>query len=246
MMAKADPEQKAVVARVMDEFKHGDLKGGGGQKVRNPKQAIAIALSEAGESNRQTPAQNRARLAHTKAAGGGATRADLYAEATRRGDQGTLANDQGRAGRGGDVVKRIAAALFGVCLFGGLAWAATPDEIVANRQNVMKQMSHIGKDFKGADGTDTAKLSPEADKLADLGHDIAAMFPVGTEEAHETEALPYVWSNRADFEARSAQFAADTAKLAQLGHGKDPAALTAQWAVVQNECGACHRNFKHH
>ena len=33
--------------RVMGEFKEGSLKSSSGQKVKNPKQAIAIALSEA-------------------------------------------------------------------------------------------------------------------------------------------------------------------------------------------------------
>ena len=37
------------VKKVMGEFKRGTLKSGGsGKKVTNPKQAIAIALSEAG------------------------------------------------------------------------------------------------------------------------------------------------------------------------------------------------------
>jgi hypothetical protein len=35
------------VQKVMREFKEGTLKSSGGQKVKNPKQAIAIALSEA-------------------------------------------------------------------------------------------------------------------------------------------------------------------------------------------------------
>ena len=41
---------KGKVAKVMDEFKHGELKSGKdgkGGKVTNPKQAIAIGLSEA-------------------------------------------------------------------------------------------------------------------------------------------------------------------------------------------------------
>jgi hypothetical protein len=38
------------VSKVMREFKSGDLKSSSGKKVTNPKQAIAIALSEAGKS----------------------------------------------------------------------------------------------------------------------------------------------------------------------------------------------------
>ena len=40
------------VGKVMREFKKGDLKSSSGQKVTNPKQAIAIGLSEAGISKK--------------------------------------------------------------------------------------------------------------------------------------------------------------------------------------------------
>jgi hypothetical protein len=43
---------QAKVSRVMREFKKGDLRSSSGQKVTNPKQAIAIGLSEAGISKK--------------------------------------------------------------------------------------------------------------------------------------------------------------------------------------------------
>jgi len=47
--------KRAKVARVMREFKEGRLKGGRGRrgKVKNRRQAIAIALSESGQSRRR-------------------------------------------------------------------------------------------------------------------------------------------------------------------------------------------------
>lgn len=51
----------------MHEFRHGELKRGRGGKVKNPQQAIAIALSEAGASNQQLPAENRHKLKRTEA-----------------------------------------------------------------------------------------------------------------------------------------------------------------------------------
>lgn len=41
------------VGKVMSEFKAGKLKSSSGKKVTNPKQAIAIGLSEAGMSNKK-------------------------------------------------------------------------------------------------------------------------------------------------------------------------------------------------
>jgi hypothetical protein len=107
-MPKQSKAQKDTVERVMHEFKHGELKANSGRKVKNPKQAIAIALSEAGASNQQSPKENKRRLRKTKAkeragktgkaraeggsrgrtsakgGSGGKTRAELYRQAKRR------------------------------------------------------------------------------------------------------------------------------------------------------------------
>jgi uncharacterized protein DUF6496 len=85
--------QKETVGRVMHEFKHGELKTSRGKKVRNPKQAIAIGLHEAGASKYESPERNRKNLRRTKAREGqGATgkggrehtRAQLYEQAKLR------------------------------------------------------------------------------------------------------------------------------------------------------------------
>jgi len=110
MAPKESESQKETVGRVMHEFKHGELRsGGGGQKVKNPRQAVAIALSEAGASNRQSPKKNAHNYRRTKAkerrgetaqaqtegkrsrgsgAKGAPTRADLYAQAKKKGIEG--------------------------------------------------------------------------------------------------------------------------------------------------------------
>ncbi len=68
MAKRQSRPQKETVGRVMHEFKHGELRiRGSGRKVKNPKQAIAIALREAGASNQQSPKQNRRSLKRTKA-----------------------------------------------------------------------------------------------------------------------------------------------------------------------------------
>lgn len=104
-MPKQSEPQKDTVGRVMHEFKHGELESSSGKTVRSRKQAIAIALSEAGASNQESPKSNarnlrrtktkerRGRTAQAEAEGkaaqdrtlhGGATKAELYAKAKRR------------------------------------------------------------------------------------------------------------------------------------------------------------------
>jgi len=50
-MKKTKAQKK--ISRVMREFKAGKLNSSSGQKVKNRKQAIAIALSEAGKSKKK-------------------------------------------------------------------------------------------------------------------------------------------------------------------------------------------------
>jgi hypothetical protein len=65
-MAKESGAQKRTVGRVMHEWKHGELESSRGGKVKSRRQAVAIALSEAGASNQQTRKQNRRQYARTK------------------------------------------------------------------------------------------------------------------------------------------------------------------------------------
>jgi Family of unknown function (DUF6496) len=89
MAPRESEPQKETVERVMHEFKHGELRSGtSGQKVKNRKQAVAIALSEAGASNQQTPKENQEHLRRTKAKERrGETAKDEIEGKSRRGPQ---------------------------------------------------------------------------------------------------------------------------------------------------------------
>jgi hypothetical protein len=68
-MPKTTPRQRKTTGRVMHEFKHGELKSGArgkGGKVKSRKQAIAIALHEAGASKYDTKPKRKKSFAKTK------------------------------------------------------------------------------------------------------------------------------------------------------------------------------------
>ena len=96
MARKQTAEQQEIVREVMREYKRGDLESSSGDKVKKRKQAIAIALHEAGASNQESPATNRENLRRTRARGDGRkpagddgpTRDQLYEEARRKGVPG--------------------------------------------------------------------------------------------------------------------------------------------------------------
>ena len=67
---KSAPASKgrAKVGKVMHEFKQGELKSGGKKKVKNPKQAIAIGLSEARRAGANIPDKRSAAAKRKSAA----------------------------------------------------------------------------------------------------------------------------------------------------------------------------------
>jgi hypothetical protein len=119
-MARQSTGQKKTVQRVMHEYKHGELNRGRGGKVKNPKQAIAIALHESGASKYEPPKKNQENLRRTKSkesrgetgqaqaegkkttstkgrsGSGGKTKAELYNQAKRQRVAGrsTMSKDQ--------------------------------------------------------------------------------------------------------------------------------------------------------
>lgn len=60
-MAKYSKKAQEKVARAMHERKKGTLRSGSGQKVTDPKQAIAIGLSEAWKAGAKVPKPPRTR-----------------------------------------------------------------------------------------------------------------------------------------------------------------------------------------
>ena len=68
-MAKTSMSQRKTMGRVMHEYKHGELKSGArgkAGKVKNPRQAVAIALKEAGASKYESKDENKRNLRRSK------------------------------------------------------------------------------------------------------------------------------------------------------------------------------------
>jgi len=69
MMAKYGQKSQVKVKRAMEEMKEGNLKSGrSGKKVTNPKQAIAIGLSEARKEGGKVPKKAAAKKTAKKSA----------------------------------------------------------------------------------------------------------------------------------------------------------------------------------
>lgn len=118
-------------------------------------------------------------------------------------------------------------------------------DVIKARQEAMKangaQTAVVAKMMKGEEKFDLAKAQAALRQYQGVGEKGPSLFPPGSDKG-DTAALPAVWSNRADFEARFAKLAAD-AKAAEAKI-KDEASFKATMPDVLKNCAGCHENFR--
>lgn len=151
-------------------------------------------------------------------------------------------------------MKRIlTAATVGLMCLGGAANAQSSrhwsTDIIEARQAAMMLSGVAMGSIKAAidAGQPPASQRFATRALARWAHAVPGAFPAesGPEATGVvTNAKPEIWSDRAGFEAKAADYAAAADRLAELASGDDPAAFAAQWAVVRASCQSCHDGYK--
>jgi cytochrome c556 len=139
----------------------------------------------------------------------------------------------------------LAAALGGTALAGKPASGPSPQDLVATRQAAMTMSVTALSAVRAQSEKDSVKGAGfAAGGLAKWAKALPAMFPTGTRGVPGTEALPAIWTNRADFEAKAAAFAAAAQGMADAAKADDKAALTAAVAATAGACKACHDTYR--
>jgi cytochrome c556 len=141
------------------------------------------------------------------------------------------------------LVAAVAASAIG---YAAAQTPSSPAEIIAFRKAGYK---HVGELFggmkKGIDaGADVKPFAPQATEIADWAKKVPTLFPPGTETGGDTHALPAIWANKADFDAKAADLATEATKLSTVAASGDKAAFEAQWKATGATCGACHRTYR--
>jgi cytochrome c556 len=106
---------------------------------------------------------------------------------------------------------------------------------VGEQNRVATDMIEGKRPFNAADAKKVlATFNEHATKLK-------TMFP-DTSRTGDTNALPTIWENKADFEAKLAKFAADAkdaeGKISSLDNFK------TEMADVRKNCGGCHQTYR--
>jgi cytochrome c556 len=124
--------------------------------------------------------------------------------------------------------------------------AAAQSNPIAARKALMKanadQAKIGGAIAKGDAPFDLAKVQAIFATFMEAAEKAPTLFPDNSKTGGKTEALPAIWNNKPDFEARLAKFGAD-AKAAQA-EVKDFATFKVRWnALIRTNCTGCHEKY---
>lgn len=76
---------------------------------------------------------------------------------------------------------------------------------------------------------------------------LPSLFPSGTgmgDTPVTSGALPEIWMNWRDFQAKNADYVSAVTKLNDLVKSNDTAGFTSQLMAVKDACDACHKDYK--
>ena len=132
-----------------------------------------------------------------------------------------------------------------VLAFGATTLVAQTDPIAARRalmktngdeNKIATEMLEAKRPF------DLAAAKKVFASFADAGQKAPALFPDTSKTGGDTAALPAIWENKADFDAKLAKFASES--KAAVDATKDLDSFKVQVTEVRKNCGGCHQTYR--
>ena len=126
--------------------------------------------------------------------------------------------------------------------------AAVPQnlDVIKERKQIMKQTGAAagaaGKMLKGETPFDLASAQASLKTMVDAAAKMPALFPDDSKTGGDTRALPAIWADKADLNARYVKLGEDaTSALAAI---KDQASFAATMPPIFKDCGGCHEKYR--
>jgi cytochrome c556 len=142
------------------------------------------------------------------------------------------------------LMKRLV--VLGMALACGVTAVLADTDPIAERRALMKHDGAAAKAMfdmsKGKTPFDLATVKESLATLNEGATKSAALFPDNSKTGGGTNALPAIWENKADFDARFTQFIKDV-QAAQAGITDEATFKQFAPAVFKN-CGSCHELYK--
>jgi len=142
------------------------------------------------------------------------------------------------------MLRLLSAAVF--IVLGASAVAAQNVSIIKERKKHYEVMGKSVKEptamYKGEEEFDLAKVQAALKVIQEKAAILPKLFPDDAKTGAETEALPIIWEEKADFEGRFPKLA-DAAKAAESAI-TDEETFPDAWKDVMGNCGGCHKKFR--
>ena len=133
-----------------------------------------------------------------------------------------------------------------IALACGVGAVLADTDPIAERRALMKHDGEAAKKLfdmsKGKAPFDLATVKESLATLDDGATKSAALFPDNSKTGGGTAALPAIWQNKADFDARFVKFKKDV-EAARAGITDEASFKQLAPAVFKN-CGSCHELYK--
>jgi cytochrome c556 len=120
--------------------------------------------------------------------------------------------------------------------------------LVDHRVAALKKAGGSMQFFAQYDGSDAAAAVAAAKVLDDTAAALLSWFPEGSGPGgagvEKTRALPVIWTDFADFEAKAKAFDDAVGPMTAAAAANDVAAIQAALAGVGKSCKACHETYR--
>ncbi len=135
--------------------------------------------------------------------------------------------------------------LTGMAILMGIGAGIAADDPIQARKALLNANGNATKTvvpfLKGAAPFKLETVQAALKQFIETSDKAASLFPPGSDQG-KTGALPAIWKNKSDFDARMAKLGTD-AKTA-LAAIKDEASFKANFPPIFKDCGGCHETYR--
>ena len=120
--------------------------------------------------------------------------------------------------------------------------ALLPVILLSIKPALVQDRPEIERDYDMMMSTMADAYKPYFNSMVDAAAKMPALFPDDSKTGGDTRALPAIWADKADLNARYAKLGQDaTNALAAI---KDQASFAATMPPIFKNCGGCHEKYR--
>jgi cytochrome c556 len=145
---------------------------------------------------------------------------------------------------------RLGAGVVAILGIAGIAYAQMAPAQITARQEAMKAQGGAARTLtqmvRGEQPWNQQAAVQALTTINTTAKQIPTLFKdnVAAPADVKTDALPVIWTNKADFEAKAKALDEASGKVLQLAQAGNEAEVKAQFPTIGRSCGGCHETYR--